>query len=437
MNMVIGATSKTGNSGKDRDASSKENKDGESGVNNSPADAPSTTPPSTLCSITVNSYKFVYLDHSPYTLVAQGNGEESEQFLGSYICDVRDLIQTYFGNGVVSPDDIGALKGIVDLIHHMLMKYAIDLSYLCSGTRWVYLDEEVREQVDRLLANLEENSVVTAASSATSGNTTGVGQPDITGTMLVLGNSILHSRIPNFTSRMVSAHRHLGAPAGMAALAFNNVPIVTCSHILLGSSILCSPVQLLHHLSCRPFGASKLRTLPLFFDGVWKHYVFLRLRHMTLVVAVNIKAPLSKLLNLCLEFEEDLVETNLNLPVEEPPVLLRHYTGHDTIAFLYHHLTGVTVAPPPRNTNAGGTQPTGSSTAASNLAASGIGAKAAEQLANQAEATKTLQVFNWFYSRAKSVAHACNQLARLLVRVAVLILLLIRCGRVRACAVNC
>ncbi len=37
------------------------------------------------------------------------------------------------------------------------------------------------------------------------------------------------------------------------------------------------------------------------------------------------------------------------LPVEEPPVLLRHYTGHDTVMFVYVHVsTHVCVAPPPR-----------------------------------------------------------------------------------------
>lgn len=154
--------------------------------------------------------------------------------------------------------------------------------------------------------------------------------------------------------------------------------------------------------------------MPLLLEGVWRHYTFVRLRHLVLVCAIGIKAPLAKMLQLCLEFEEDLVDTNLNLPIEEPPVLLRHYTGHDTIAFLYHHhASGVTVAPPPRNTHSGvnaatqhATAAAASSTAGTPAAAAshvGIGAKATEALAQQAESAKTLQVFNWFYSRAKYV----------------------------------
>lgn len=59
------------------------------------------------------------------------------------------------------------------------------------------------------------------------------------------------------------------------------------------------------------------------------------------------------------------------LPIEEPPVLLRHYTGHDTIAFVYvHTATHVTVAPPPRPGPA-------------------------------SEQQKTIEVFSSFYSRAR------------------------------------
>jgi hypothetical protein len=183
-------------------------------------------------------------------------------------------------------------------------------------------------------------------------------------------------------------------------------------------------LQLLHHLSCRPLLSSKLRTLPLFLDGTWKHYVFLKLRHTVLVAAVGIKAHLAKVMNLCMEFEEDLVETNLNLPVEEPPVLLRHYTGHDTIAFVYHHhASGVTVAPPPRNTHSGANAAAAAAVAASIPSPSsfsssstsvGIGAKATEALAQQAEAAKTMQVFNWFYARAKSVRREDMELKQVL-----------------------
>ena len=177
-------------------------------------------------------------------------------------------------------------------------------------------------------------------------------------------------------------------------------------------------VQLLHHLSCRPLGACKLRTLPLFLDGCWHHFLLLRLRHMTLVVSASMQSSLglSRVSNLLLEWEDDFgssasVASSLPLPMEEPPVLLRHYTGHDTIAFMYHHApTGVTVAPPPRNTQAPGAMAAAAvAAAASNSNASAANAAAAAKISaehiNQQEVTKTLQVFSWFYARAKSVGH--------------------------------
>jgi hypothetical protein len=118
MSMIISATNKSssGVAGGNIAGGRPGDGDGDSGGDRGPfSDPESSAPPSSssLCTLTVNSYKFVYLDIAPYTLVAQGNGEESEQFLGTYIYDVRNIIQTYLGNGVVHHDDVGAIKGIV------------------------------------------------------------------------------------------------------------------------------------------------------------------------------------------------------------------------------------------------------------------------------------------------------------------------------------
>ena len=73
------------------------------------------------------------------------------------------------------------------------------------------------------------------------------------------------------------------------------------------------------------------------------------------------------------EFEELLQETAVQLPVEEPPVLLRHFTGQDTVAFVFTHIRSrFTVAPSPRPGPA-------------------------------SETRKAMQTFHWFYSRASSV----------------------------------
>jgi hypothetical protein len=283
----------------------------------------------------------------------------------------------------------------------MLQQSQFDPIHLVGGSRWVYLEEEVREQLDRLLAGLEESSslpaaAASAAAKGAAGNdsaaaaTTMQDAPDITGTLLVLGGSILHSRMSTSMSRL-----------------------------------------LLHHLQCRPLGAAKLRTLPLCFEGgVWQHVLFLRMRHHVLVVSLALEGSVLSLARatagggqMLLDFEEVFVErmlttasSSLHLPVEEAPVLLRHYTGHDTLAFLYHHhATGVAVAPPPRSAQAMGFAAASSASAAAASAAAaaassnGAAAKPAEAVgSSQQEANKTLQVFSWFFAKAKSVCVLCN-----------------------------
>lgn len=77
-----------------------------------------------VCSVNVNGLKLVSLDvqcggggagPTVYTLVAQGNADESDAFLATYLTDVRDLIRAYFGGPPLAaalPDDGGALSTI-------------------------------------------------------------------------------------------------------------------------------------------------------------------------------------------------------------------------------------------------------------------------------------------------------------------------------------
>lgn len=169
----------------------------------------------------------------------------------------------------------------------------------------------------------------------------------------------------------------------------------------------------MQHLASRPLGQCKLRTLPLYTEGRWRHFLLLRLRQQqVLVVSAPLRArtALSRLSEAVLLWEEEELSQlclGLSLPAEEPPVLLRHYTGQDTVAFLYsHHTTGVTVAPPPRNAHAPGALAASAAMhshaqhAHPGATQAANAARLAEQ-ANKAEVAKTLQVFSWFYSRAK------------------------------------
>lgn len=416
LSMMRGATAKANAEGDTRDAAADSAaaaaKDSD-GAATAAASSSAESSASGLCSVSVGGHKFVSLDvllSSPAsasssassgssgsaagcscTLLAQGPGDESDAYLGSMLQGVREILTAYLGQGVVTrssalsassaaasgADDTecsAAIRGLRDLITHYVQAAQTDLALLVGGARWVHMEEETRLQIDRVLAQLEESAAGRDGSSNAAAAAAG---SELTGTMLVLGGSILHSRMSPLTSRLV-----------------------------------------LQHLSCRPLGpgaACKLRTLPLYVGGVWQHFLMLRLRHLTLVVSAPLRSSqgscnLARLSSLLLSWEDQFMESAAAslLPTEEAPVLLRHYTGHDTIAFLYvHHATGVSVAPPPRNSGApgssvlsaqaGGVFPVSSSSST---------VSAAQKLAdhvNQQEVAKTMQVFHWFYARAKSV----------------------------------
>jgi len=81
-----------------------------------------------VCSVSVNGLKLVSLDvpcgatstnaaaaATVYTLVAQGNADESDTFLTTYLTDVREVLRAYLGGPPLAsalPDDGSAVKAI-------------------------------------------------------------------------------------------------------------------------------------------------------------------------------------------------------------------------------------------------------------------------------------------------------------------------------------
>ncbi len=216
------------------------------------------------------------------------------------------------------------------MVDKLLLRMVADVSILVRGVRWVFLDDDKREQSDRVLASVTEQNA------------------NIFGSAIILGQSVLHARLPPTDARMV-----------------------------------------MWQLLCRPLGIAKVRCVPVYCansggtafssasggsggaggsGGVWKQLVLVRLRHgMVLALLCTLRTVYSSLTGVIDALDEALTDngtaaigttassgsggnaSGLPMPVEEPPVLLRHYTGHDTIAFVYVHLaTHVCVAPPPR-----------------------------------------------------------------------------------------
>eukprot|EP00753_Platysulcus_tardus_P020316 PLAT7960.2.p1 GENE.PLAT7960.2~~PLAT7960.2.p1 ORF type:complete len:329 (+),score=170.98 PLAT7960.2:396-1382(+) len=270
--------------------------------------------PSRPLVVSAKVHSFVYLDHGAFTLVAHISEDEGVEMVVAQLKELRHLLQFFFGPCDRWSSDSIILDGMSDLIDHLFEKYRTQLASLSGGVQWVSLSLTERDQLDLLLASLEENE-------------------SILGSMLILGSSVLHSRLPPRDAALI-----------------------------------------LHYACARPLGHLKLRSTPVYSDGTWKHLLFARLGVYTLALASSIRMRMPDVLPAVRSFESALHESALVLPVEAPPVLLRHFTGYDTVCFVYRHVrTGVTIAPQPRP-------------------------------GPVSEMKRTINTFLWFFSRARELA---------------------------------
>jgi hypothetical protein len=241
------------------------------------------------CSLSVNKATFAFVEFGPYILIAQGSSQQTSMFFELHLENVQELLLFYLGNFARDASDIKTIKGIFIYIDALLQSYSQSLRSIVRGNNWVFLEEDTRDALDGMMATLEGNDT-------------------ISGSMLVLGSSILHSRLGAFETRM-----------------------------------------LLQNLAAAPLGISKMRAAPVSLKGVWSTAVFFRLQAHTLVVLAKVQTSPSMLIAPLESFETTFADSTLQLPAEEPPFLLRHYAGLDTVAFTYVHTpTKICVAPPPR-----------------------------------------------------------------------------------------
>lgn len=215
-----------------------------------------------ICRLTVGGMKWCVLELGSLTLVAQGHEEESDVFLSEFLSDVADLLSFYLGE-FANEQGTTHLSSVLDLVDGLLAQFRTDLGAFGRGVRWISIDRDCREQVDRMLAKLEENE-------------------EVLGSALLVGSHVLHGRLPQFDTRMI-----------------------------------------IHYLSMRPMGKKSMITLPIFSQESWKSLIVMRLRFGVLVVESTIVLPMIDIVPNLQKFEDSLVEANLPIPVEV--VRIAHY----------------------------------------------------------------------------------------------------------------
>ncbi|KAI8593462.1 hypothetical protein BDZ88DRAFT_474603 [Geranomyces variabilis] len=232
--------------------------------------------------------RILYKEFGDFVFVAHSDLQTGSSLIQAILRDVGAMCEFLFGNHEYWDEDFFDLKGAQDILGTYFSKTAQDPSTVVSGVNQISLELDICERLDKLLAFLESQEGVCGS-----------------GTMLILGDSVLYSRFGLHETRMI--------------------------------------VQ--YHKS-RPLGYNTVRFTPVYCHGAWQNLYMIRLQSYVLVVMAYIDTPFGPLQNKIEEFRISFIQSRLEIPTEEPPVLLRLFAKRETLAMLYHNIkTGCTIFP--------------------------------------------------------------------------------------------
>ncbi|KAJ3306108.1 hypothetical protein HDV03_000342 [Kappamyces sp. JEL0829] len=180
------------------------------------------------------------------------------------------------------------ISGAHDLLTTYFTRPSLDAFVVTAGINRAFLAADVSERLDKLLGSLETHQHIC-------GN----------GTMLTCGGSVIHSRMPHDETR-----------------------------------------KILQFLKARPLGAASIRFTPVYTADGWHTLYCIRLQTFVLSVLCHMEVPLTAISTSVNVFESALIQSRLDLPAEEAPVLLRLFVKRETLALLYNNAkTQTTIFP--------------------------------------------------------------------------------------------
>ncbi|KAI9102819.1 hypothetical protein DFS34DRAFT_610651 [Phlyctochytrium arcticum] len=232
--------------------------------------------------------RILYKEMGDFVFVAHSDLQTGSSIIQAILRDVGGMCEFLFGSHEFWDEDFFDLKGAHDIISTYFLKITQDPGIVVSGVNQIFVELDICERLDKLLAFLESQEGVC-------GN----------GTMLILGDSVLYSRFGLHETRMV----------------------------------------LQYHKS-RPLGYNTVRFTPVYCHGAWQNLYLIRLQSYVLVVMAYIDKAFAPLQSKIEEFRISFIQSRLEIPTEEPPVLLRLFAKRETLAMLYHNIkTGCTIFP--------------------------------------------------------------------------------------------
>ncbi|KXS20876.1 hypothetical protein M427DRAFT_93983, partial [Gonapodya prolifera JEL478] len=233
--------------------------------------------------------RFTFKEYGDFVFVAYNDLLDSSFLVQATLGDICGICEFLFGSYEFWDEDTFNLSGAQDIISFYFSK-VMEPTVAVGGVNQVHLgmNQQTFDRLDKLLAYFESQDGIC-------GN----------GTMLVIGESVLYSRMALSETRMV-----------------------------------------MQFIRARPLDGSSVRHTPIFLNGSWHAMYTIRIQNYLLVVKARLDATFTSIQKRVEELRASLIQSRLEIPTEEPPILLRLYAKRETLAMLYHNIkTGHVIFP--------------------------------------------------------------------------------------------
>mmetsp|Transcript_13674 Transcript_13674/g.43707 ORF Transcript_13674/g.43707 Transcript_13674/m.43707 type:complete len:430 (+) Transcript_13674:88-1377(+) len=248
---------------------------------------------SDFSAISILNARFVAKQLASYTLILSSPRDDGLHLCARQLHEVESSLTFLLGPPNKWRRTVFSLDGFEDVFERSVLGVVSQPDLLVGGVSKTPVATEVTERVDLALASLEND------------NTT-------LGSLVLLGDSVLHSRVNAEETRQVAN--------------------------------LCS---------LRPLkNSQKVRITPVYSEGQWKSLVVLALRWHTLCLLVTIDTALMSVLPKMTQFEQmwEYMLSQTPIPTSVVSFSMSEVLGLDLIAFVLHdRVRCKTIAPPLRD----------------------------------------------------------------------------------------